>query len=1673
MSQAPAEYAACTSETYDRLNALSKILGNQESEAVSLWDSVKKCINLCVTLRGVSESKFDEAINTALQTKTIDQGIYSQAKELKAKAAALADTATEKLSRYTDAVAHFNEIEAMLSESKSAPISDALVETIQGRYSVAKLVMQCHKFLQLQHNKDSGFSWEEMPSEDRINELRKLLASLNKYTAPAGGSTPRTPTSLTSTPTAGQGPIGAVERSMIQQIEEEFRLFCWRQEALFLVLAPSTHSAELSVAQQLLETGAQIGDLARASLQWKPLERAIEETATVVATAERLIGVFNQAVKTTNKSMSEWIERNTNYVHNMDIGASESKTNEDSSKMDVDGDGNDHVNIVLQPELAKQYLVGDTQFICLNEAIGEFQSLTPGLSSGIHDLFDAIKSIVFKQQATFVKLQEMQSVLKAMEAGWSITERSHDLKKLSQSQKKPSAAAAQPLCDFGEVTSGANAVRQLSSDLPFAFNLLTLMSIYLSELHQSAAYWYEKAQQVIPGGRHNTRGRPAPKPEEVGSAGRTQSLPQYGAKISDVEALMSQPICRIVAIPLYDKVADIAAKYKIVKSKCLEFVTNSAKTAPQSMSDYHAAIFNDIVKVGELFVLAEQITVDNVETKMLAWSMSVLMWMQGAPPANADAKMFNLAFVNAKQKLREGESLWTTLPPAVKEYFIANKVMAESATGAVAADNTPVTAVQFTGSANPQLQHFKVLLNQLQKKVADTEEYQLQIRSAIAGNAPLETLLALHQKVAEFLVSPELDIRKALENSIAKQRGYVANNYGLMDAVAEQKKRKPQDDALLKTKGAGGFVPMPVKKARKVVRCANGSCGKEVAAPSQYCSDLCAVVDAASVFRGLLDYRNALLTNNLGSISQPSSTGAAGASSDAVDAEQHFSSMTQSDLQAAQSHSLNTTTSLQEMSRALKKGGYLIADDGAAMVVDEDGGKSNGHVKLSKLLSVSGLSKKQLEEPVAANMGAAAGMASIANVLPRSVAGLLKKDSTEDQTAATSTGAHSPRSGPAPTAAAIVPSEGTDLRRIVRSNFEEIFANALIRSHVAGALGLAAVVALELETELFSKYCSIPKDGGTGRPELNKKEYRKHMMMLKSNLSRKHNDGLITRMAHMEQSCDAVLSMSSEQLADESTQQLRAQRKEAEFQESQRKSLQQQMEDKFRETLHGHETWRSKDGAVVAAGISSAGANIKKLINSLGPGGAAPDSTESAADEVKEDEEGNAMHVVTEGEEGHDHMDDGAEGALGSPKAGDSLKVQNSSMKKSVNADAGSRMSTARTKHYKSPDADSMVAEPIQPLSVHPSQAPPVEDHKPKIPNILELLKANKSASEMTITPSAPASGGASSTVPSPSNAGSKAAGFSATTSMGPFVVVSSTGHKVFSVVRPGATPIDCCGIAYDRRMQGLIKSNISIDGRTRIAELERFANEVVSFGRKILITFFFYVSKKQGSSESFRKLCDEYTRDGRAGISNVSDVTQVYIVPPQLKQHISVLSNVDVDDGGRDKFYGIIVTKEVGPSEYVYGDAEMVDARRPPSPSSFAPAPTAAPAPVAAAHHHARHTHAAAPAVPVPAPSPTTIAPTLSSASSSSSSSSSAAPRQTLPTPAASAAPVAVPDAVQYEKMKKVAQFCAQNGVQSIQAIKAKPESATQMPWLFENHPQHTVFLDILKQILYPQGKK
>lgn len=65
--------------------------------------------------------------------------------------------------------------------------------------------------------------------------------------------------------------------------------------------------------------------------------------------------------------------------------------------------------------------------------------------------------------------------------------------------------------------------------------------------------------------------------------------------------------------------------------------------------------------------------------------------------------------------------------------------------------------------------------------------------------------------------------------------------------------------------------------------------------------------------------------------------------------------------------------------------------------------------------------------------------------------------------------------------------------------------------------------------------------------------------------------------------------------------------------------------------------------------------------------------------------------------------------------------------------------------------------------------------------------------------------------------------------------------------------------------------------------------------------------------------------------------------------------------------------------------------------------------------------------------------------------------------------APVAVIGSLsQDETIRKVAMFCAEHGVQTLQILREKQGSREMMPFLFDGQPGHTEFLDILKSVLY-----
>ena len=106
-------------------------------------------------------------------------------------------------------------------------------------------------------------------------------------------------------------------------------------------------------------------------------------------------------------------------------------------------------------------------------------------------------------------------------------------------------------------------------------------------------------------------------------------------------------------------------------------------------------------------------------------------------------------------------------------------------------------------------------------------------------------------------------------------------------------------------------------------------------------------------------------------------------------------------------------------------------------------------------------------------------------------------------------------------AAAAAAAQDEDLRLKIRYGMEELLERVLSKLQVPGALSHAAIIALEFEEELCRKYTSGAENkAGVGdkKPStgvLDKKEYRKHYLMLNSNLRKTHNEPLVSDYAKL------------------------------------------------------------------------------------------------------------------------------------------------------------------------------------------------------------------------------------------------------------------------------------------------------------------------------------------------------------------------------------------------------------------------------------------------------------------------------------------------------------------------------------------------------------------------------
>jgi SPOC domain len=443
---------------------------------------------------------------------------------------------------------------------------------------------------------------------------------------------------------------------------------------------------------------------------------------------------------------------------------------------------------------------------------------------------------------------------------------------------------------------------------------------------------------------------------------------------------------------------------------------------------------------------------------------------------------------------------------------------------------------------------------------------------------------------------------------------------------------------------------------------------------------------------------------------------------------------------------------------------------------------------------------------------------------------------------------------------------------------------------------------------------------------------------------------------------------------------------------------------------------------------------------------------------------------------------------------------------------------------------------------------------KPKGPSVsvLELLKQKSSgdsgdgATKVSVVSAAAIGNDAAAFLPPPA----------AIPDNIPVRLICDNGGPHFSVCRPGSSPIECTASLTDRRVQGLLKPTLTVEGRTRIADLERFINETSARGKKIIATCQVFV-RATGPDSAYAKFCEEFTTDRRSGISNISESVAFYVVPPLLKDCITVLRSINCSDV-EHTLYGVIVTKDEGPDEYVhaipefisddvpasperaYDDDNMdsdydrmaIDAPGkgpggstlasstfgPPSGSSISPSSSisghsthssgiSAPPPHAYGHGHglgqpqqmhATHTVAssmaprplAAGSIPPPRPQMSLANAMPSRLGGPMGPGPGPGPRPTMPglglgmglghqslqmrpphqqqqqQQQVSLQPAANTP-LDMESIRKVAQFCATNGVQAIGVLKAREQAAALTPFLFEGQPGHQEFLAMLKEIL------
>lgn len=121
--------------------------------------------------------------------------------------------------------------------------------------------------------------------------------------------------------------------------------------------------------------------------------------------------------------------------------------------------------------------------------------------------------------------------------------------------------------------------------------------------------------------------------------------------------------------------------------------------------------------------------------------------------------------------------------------------------------------------------------------------------------------------------------------------------------------------------------------------------------------------------------------------------------------------------------------------------------------------------------------------------------------------------------------------------------------------------------------------------------------------------------------------------------------------------------------------------------------------------------------------------------------------------------------------------------------------------------------------------------------------------------------------------------------------------------------------------MQRLLRPQFDIEGRTKIEELEKYIKDVIQQGKKVVSSCVLIVDPSHSGQDSgYHKFCEEFVKDRRAGISNITKTASVcvYTIPPLLKKNLTILSTFPDEDPSISVLYGVIIAKDLEMSKKI-----------------------------------------------------------------------------------------------------------------------------------------------------------